>query len=125
LYYFFIPFKVLVGLLVPFISFTIKFTSDEPEVKNSTSRNEVRPTEEVTDDITSDVTIPNGKSSLPVNTATDVDGRQIVTADGNGDGGNGVKKHKRNQLLTGNKLIFALYYFYTAPLVKFCYYSVS
>ena len=101
--------QIVSGLLLPFICWTIKFTADETESNNTKSVNEVAPINDVPDELSQG----GGLARIVANIMTqenDVDRRaKEVTKNSKSDADS--KKSKKKKLLTGNKFIYALYYF--------------
>ena len=117
--------QIFVGLVVPFVCFTIKFTVDETNAKfvTSPSSEELQSSGDVTgnsNDVMafSSETPPSGKETKPGEPPDDAEQTKSRHK-------KRKTKRKKMQLLTGNKFVYALYYFYTAPVVKFSYYVVS
>jgi len=115
--------QILIGLVFPPICFIIKFGSDEAEGDVTVSRNEVEPSTDVTVDVK--VTIPAGNAMAMTSfnaNATNKNNETDKVADGGGEDGEPTKsKRKKLDFLTGHKRLYALYYYYTSPVVKFCY----
>lgn len=113
-------FQILIGLLIPFVCFSIKFTADDAATETGAS-SQTETKKSIINDET-DVTSANDVALTKFGEKNSKNG-SMEPLDYVSSGER--KKNKRKKLLTGNKFVYALYYFYTAPIVKFCYYVAS
>lgn len=111
--WFFVSLQILLCLVFPFLVHSmIKFSTEDDVADSPSSSNEVAP--------------HNAAGG-----ASNSEGRGGGGAGGGGGGGDGIdvdwhkKKQKRRRKLGRISFFKALYYFETAPIVKFFYHSVS